>query len=89
MEQRTSDVGISKERRDEVRFVFNPLSGSIIAHSLPDFIECRSKDRIRAIQKLSIIPIVQYYCVTGSADGDVRVWVHLSSSVLILRLFGV
>ena len=27
---------------------------------------------------------MQYYCVTGSADGDTQVWVHLSSSVLIL-----
>ena len=36
-EQRTSDMGISKERRDEVRFVFNPLSGPIIAHSLAWF----------------------------------------------------
>ena len=36
-EQRTSDLGISKERRDEVRFVFNPLSSPIIAHPLAWF----------------------------------------------------
>ena len=30
-------------------------------------------DHIRATENLSIGPIVQYYCVTGNADEDVRV----------------
>ena len=36
-------------------------------------------DHIRATENLSIGPIVQYYCVTGNADEDVRVWVYLLS----------
>jgi hypothetical protein len=36
--------------------------------------ERRSKDHIRSINKLSASNIVPY-CITGSADGDLRVWV--------------
>ena len=39
-------------------------------------LERRAKDHIRSIHKLSISSVVQYYCVTGGADGDVRVWVR-------------
>ena len=45
-----------------------------LTHS-PAFAEPRSKDHIRAIKKLSANPIVQYYCMTGSADEGVQVWV--------------
>ncbi|KIM74206.1 hypothetical protein PILCRDRAFT_711720 [Piloderma croceum F 1598] len=37
-------------------------------------VERRTKDHIRSIHQLSISSIVHYYCVTGGADGDVRVW---------------
>ena len=46
--------------------------------------ERRTKDHIRSIHKLSISSIVHYYCVTGSADGDVRVWVRFFSYVALL-----
>ncbi|EGN95979.1 hypothetical protein SERLA73DRAFT_93871 [Serpula lacrymans var. lacrymans S7.3] len=36
--------------------------------------ERRTRDHVRSIQKLSYSRIVHYYCITGSADGDVRVW---------------
>ena len=38
-------------------------------------LERKTKDHIRSIHKLSCSSIVPYYCVTGSADGDMRVWV--------------
>jgi len=40
----------------------------------PSKYERRSKVHIRSINKLSVSHIVQHYCITGSADGDVRVW---------------
>ncbi|KIJ61068.1 hypothetical protein HYDPIDRAFT_97184 [Hydnomerulius pinastri MD-312] len=36
--------------------------------------ERKTKNHIRSIHKLSCSSIVPYYCVTGSADGDMRVW---------------
>ncbi|KAH7915025.1 hypothetical protein BJ138DRAFT_998811, partial [Hygrophoropsis aurantiaca] len=36
--------------------------------------ERKTKNHIRSIHKLSCSTIVHYYCVTGSADGDMRVW---------------
>ncbi|KAH7923852.1 hypothetical protein BV22DRAFT_1067906 [Leucogyrophana mollusca] len=36
--------------------------------------ERKTKNHIRSIHKLSCSSIVHYYCVTGSADGDMRVW---------------
>lgn len=38
--------------------------------------ERRTKDHIRSINKLSVSHIVQHYCITGSTDGDLRVWVR-------------
>ncbi|KAG6908862.1 hypothetical protein DXG01_002936 [Tephrocybe rancida] len=40
----------------------------------PSKYERRSKDHIRSINAMSVSHIVQYYCITGSADGDMRVW---------------
>ncbi|KAF9457119.1 hypothetical protein BDZ94DRAFT_1302117 [Collybia nuda] len=36
--------------------------------------ERRSKDHIRSIHTMSVSHIVHHYCITGSADGDMRVW---------------
>ncbi|KAG8214830.1 hypothetical protein J3R82DRAFT_9979 [Butyriboletus roseoflavus] len=36
--------------------------------------ERKAKNHIRSIHKLSCSPIVPYYCITGSADGDMRIW---------------
>ncbi|KAJ3993255.1 hypothetical protein F5050DRAFT_1578031 [Lentinula boryana] len=36
--------------------------------------ERKSKDHIRSIHALSISPVVSNYCITGSSDGDLRVW---------------
>ena len=33
------------------------------------------KDHIRSINKMSLSLVVPHYCITGSADGDLRVWV--------------
>ena len=37
--------------------------------------ERRMKDHIRSINKMSVSQVVPHYCITGSADGDLRVWV--------------
>ncbi|KAF8982530.1 hypothetical protein BDQ17DRAFT_1394052 [Cyathus striatus] len=34
----------------------------------------KMKEHLRSIHKLDVSHIVPHYCVTGSADGDVRVW---------------
>ncbi|KAH0832273.1 hypothetical protein J3R83DRAFT_13266 [Lanmaoa asiatica] len=39
--------------------------------------ERKTKNHIRSIHKLSCSSIVPYYCITGSADGDMRIWVCL------------
>lgn len=39
--------------------------------------ERKTKNHIRSIHKLSCSPTVPYYCITGSADGDMRIWVRL------------
>lgn len=39
-------------------------------------LERRSKDHIRSIHAMSVSHIVHHYCITGSADGDMRVWVR-------------
>ncbi|KAF8813412.1 hypothetical protein BYT27DRAFT_7158298 [Phlegmacium glaucopus] len=36
--------------------------------------ERRTKDHIRSINKMSVSQVVHHYCITGSADGDLRVW---------------
>lgn len=38
-------------------------------------IERRARDHTRAIHRLSYSNILHYYCLTGSADCDVRIWV--------------
>ncbi|KAH6910780.1 hypothetical protein BKA70DRAFT_1271501 [Coprinopsis sp. MPI-PUGE-AT-0042] len=48
--------------------------------------ERRTKDHIRSINKLSLSPIVHYYCVTGSADGDMRVWDLRDLSKSVMRV---
>ncbi|KAF8067048.1 hypothetical protein FPV67DRAFT_1497690 [Lyophyllum atratum] len=40
----------------------------------PSKYERRSKDHLRSINTLSVSHIVHHYCITGSADGDMRVW---------------
>lgn len=40
-------------------------------------LERKTKNHIRSIHKLSCSSVVPYYCITGSADGDMRIWVPL------------
>lgn len=40
--------------------------------------ERRSKDHIRSINAIAVSHVVHHYCITGSADGDMRVWVSVS-----------
>lgn len=48
--------------------------------------ERRTKDHIRSIHKLSVSHIIHHYCITGSADGDMRVWDLRDFSRSILRV---
>ncbi|CCL98560.1 uncharacterized protein FIBRA_00560 [Fibroporia radiculosa] len=49
--------------------------------------ERRTRDHSRSIHALSYSPILGYYCVTGSADGDLRVWDmrDLTKSIMWIR----
>src|SRR5882757_7907673 len=49
------------------------FSGVWVFSSPP--VERRARDHTRAIHRLSYSTIVHYYCLSGSADGDVRIWV--------------
>ncbi|TFK37938.1 hypothetical protein BDQ12DRAFT_713152 [Crucibulum laeve] len=42
--------------------------------------ERRIKDHTRAINQVSVSKIVQHYCITGSADGDLRAWILLDKT---------
>ncbi|KAG2341601.1 hypothetical protein BDR05DRAFT_888115 [Suillus weaverae] len=48
--------------------------------------ERKTKFHIRSIHKLSCSTIVPYYCVTGSADGDMRVWDLRDMSKCIMKI---
>lgn len=48
--------------------------------------ERKTKFHIRSIHKLSCSTIVPYYCVTGSADGDMRVWDLRDMSKSIMKI---
>ncbi|KAG1810953.1 uncharacterized protein BJ212DRAFT_1526217 [Suillus subaureus] len=48
--------------------------------------ERKTKFHIRSIHKLSCSTIVPYYCVTGSADGDMRVWDLRDMSKSIIKI---
>lgn len=43
-------------------------------------LERRSKDHSRSINAVKVSPLAPHYCVTGSADGDLRMWVSLSGN---------
>ncbi|KAJ7063381.1 hypothetical protein C8F01DRAFT_1132786 [Mycena amicta] len=40
----------------------------------PSKYECKAKDHTRSVHKLAVSPIVHHYCITASADGDLRAW---------------
>ncbi|TFK20632.1 WD40 repeat-like protein [Coprinopsis marcescibilis] len=48
--------------------------------------ERRTKDHMRSINKLSVSPVVHYYCITGSADGDMRIWDLRDLSKSVMRI---
>lgn len=45
-------------------------------------LERRIRDHVRSIHVLQYSPVLQSYCMTGSADGDIRVWVSVSGPIL-------
>ncbi|KAH9931931.1 uncharacterized protein B0H18DRAFT_1083425 [Fomitopsis serialis] len=53
----------------------------------PSKYERRTRDHSRSIHALSYSPILEKYCVTGSADGDLRVWDlrDMSKSIMWIR----
>ncbi|KAI0929589.1 hypothetical protein AcV7_005082 [Taiwanofungus camphoratus] len=48
--------------------------------------ERRTRDHTRSIHALSYSPILGYYCMTGSADGDLRIWDLRDLSKSIMRI---
>ncbi|KIY43394.1 hypothetical protein FISHEDRAFT_52780 [Fistulina hepatica ATCC 64428] len=82
--------------RGETPLVFNnkimtsSRNGELIMWDLnkPSSNKCerRAKDHLRSIHKISISPVVHHYCVTGSADGCLRVWDLRDMSKSIMRI---
>jgi len=56
---------------------------SALLRSLTFRLEQRTKHHLRSINQLAISYSVHHYCVTGSADGDLRIWVRLSTIAFI------
>ncbi|GLB41390.1 putative WD40 repeats [Lyophyllum shimeji] len=52
----------------------------------PSKYERRSKDHLRSINTMSVSHIVHHYCITGSADGDMRVWDLRDMSRSLMRV---
>ncbi|TFK63945.1 WD40 repeat-like protein [Pluteus cervinus] len=52
----------------------------------PTKYERRAKDHIRSINKISVSHVVENYCITGSADGYLRVWDMRSLNTSIMRI---
>ncbi|KAF5368038.1 hypothetical protein D9758_004483 [Tetrapyrgos nigripes] len=48
--------------------------------------ERKVKDHLRSIHKVSASSIVPHYCITGSSDGDLRVWDLRSFNKSIMRI---
>jgi hypothetical protein len=52
------------------------FAGRLVTNSNADrHAERKVKDHLRSIHKVSASSIVTHYCITGSSDGDLRVWV--------------
>ncbi|KAJ7509976.1 hypothetical protein B0H11DRAFT_1168825 [Mycena galericulata] len=52
----------------------------------PSKYERKTKDHLRSVHKLSVSHIVHHYCITGSADGDLRVWDIREMQKSIMRI---
>ncbi|KAJ3553895.1 hypothetical protein NM688_g3378 [Phlebia brevispora] len=52
----------------------------------PSKYERRVKEHARAILNIAYSPILQYYCITGSADGYIRVWDLRDMSAAITQI---
>ncbi|KAJ7343384.1 hypothetical protein DFH08DRAFT_225357 [Mycena albidolilacea] len=52
----------------------------------PSKYERKTKDHLRSVHKLAVSHIVHHYCITGSADGDLRVWDIREMEKSIMRI---
>ncbi|KAI0741856.1 hypothetical protein C8Q80DRAFT_1196599 [Daedaleopsis nitida] len=52
----------------------------------PSKFERRTRDHARSIHVLQYSPILQSYCMTGSADGDLRIWDIRDLTKSIMRI---
>ncbi|KAJ7741513.1 hypothetical protein DFH07DRAFT_52395 [Mycena maculata] len=52
----------------------------------PTKYERKTKDHMRSVHKLAVSHIVHHYCITGSADGDLRVWDIREMEKSIMRI---
>lgn len=61
-----------------VRFSTHILTSHRIPYLPKSVPEHRIREHSRSIHKIAYSTIVPYYCMTGSADGDIRVYVSFS-----------
>ncbi|KAF7363525.1 WD-REPEATS-REGION domain-containing protein [Mycena sanguinolenta] len=52
----------------------------------PSKYERKTKDHSRSVHKLAVSHIVHHYCVTGSAEGDLRIWDIREMDKSIMRI---
>jgi WD40 repeat protein len=74
-----SGYGICRrtDRASWVRRTVSNLSSPRMTASHP---ETSARSHLRAIHKLALSTHLPHYCITGSADGDMRAWVRTCSS---------
>ncbi|KAF8266596.1 hypothetical protein EI94DRAFT_1848453 [Lactarius quietus] len=77
MESVSTDVAWGRGSYDN-KILTSARNGELIMWDLnklgPSKFERRTRQHLRSIHVLAYSPIVSNYCMTGSADGDIRVW---------------
>ncbi|KAI9433933.1 hypothetical protein H4582DRAFT_2112706 [Lactarius indigo] len=77
MESVSTDVAWGRGSYDN-KILTSARNGELIMWDLnkigPSKYERRTRQHLRSIHVLAYSPIVSNYCMTGSADGDIRVW---------------
>ncbi|KAI0062106.1 hypothetical protein BV25DRAFT_1900133 [Artomyces pyxidatus] len=85
----STDVAWGRANFDH-KILTSARNGELIMWDLnklgPSKYERRTRLHVRSIHKLAYSPLVPYYCMTGAADGDLRVWDLRDMSKSVIRI---